>query len=281
MSHDIRANNWQHTCGPTPWYTQLTTLSRRLISSFWLKSSSCCAAWSANIVIIAGIELCNKDMTGSGHQAAQWCKDNYNRWELHTHWAAVMLCCCVLMPLLKNDAWKQTRNLFWSSLELNSIYSSNFYHRISSSNKGQEATGASSSCLGAKAAPVWTKCHFNSSPQVQDKTTVRVHFTVANSPTCMLLDCGGRPKNPERQRAAETKGEHAKCTQQRTARGIDTATFWLEGDSVHAMWLWNTVWQNSLYAVLLSTQKKQYQASATEPGPTGEITVITNLLMGV
>ncbi len=46
------------TCGPTPWYRQLTTLSSRLISSFWLKSSSCLAAWSANIVIIAGIELC-------------------------------------------------------------------------------------------------------------------------------------------------------------------------------------------------------------------------------
>lgn len=28
------------------------------MSSFWLKSSSCLAAWSANIVITAGIELC-------------------------------------------------------------------------------------------------------------------------------------------------------------------------------------------------------------------------------
>lgn len=46
------------TCAPSPWYKQFTTLSKRLISSFWLKSSSWRAAWSANIVIIAGIDYC-------------------------------------------------------------------------------------------------------------------------------------------------------------------------------------------------------------------------------
>lgn len=61
----------QPTCGPTPWYRQLTTLSSRLISSFWLKSSSCCAAWSANIVIIAGIEICNKNSTGCSSECTK------------------------------------------------------------------------------------------------------------------------------------------------------------------------------------------------------------------
>ena len=45
------------TWEPMSWYMELTTLSNRLMSSFWLKSSSCLAGWSANIVISAGIEL--------------------------------------------------------------------------------------------------------------------------------------------------------------------------------------------------------------------------------
>lgn len=47
------------TWAPSPWYRQFTTLSNRFISNFWLKSSSCRAAWSANIVIIAGIDYWN------------------------------------------------------------------------------------------------------------------------------------------------------------------------------------------------------------------------------
>lgn len=45
------------TWDPMSWYMELTTLSNRLMSSFWLKSSSCLAGWSANIVISAGIEI--------------------------------------------------------------------------------------------------------------------------------------------------------------------------------------------------------------------------------
>lgn len=45
------------TCDPMSWYMELTTLSNKLMSSFWLKSSSCLAGWSANMVISAGIEL--------------------------------------------------------------------------------------------------------------------------------------------------------------------------------------------------------------------------------
>lgn len=74
------------TCGPTPWYRQLTTLSSRLISSFWLKSSSCLAAWSANIVIIAGIELCGEQggniQQGQSHVKWTFGYTNPNSWPL-------------------------------------------------------------------------------------------------------------------------------------------------------------------------------------------------------
>lgn len=70
-AHKASAYGSQPTCGPTPWYRQFTTLSSRLISSFWLKSSSCCAAWSANIVIIAGIEICNKNSTGCSSECTK------------------------------------------------------------------------------------------------------------------------------------------------------------------------------------------------------------------
>jgi len=74
------------TCGPTPWYRQLTTLSSRLISSFWLKSSSCLAAWSANIVIIAGIELCGEQggniQRGQSHVKWTFGYTNPNSWPL-------------------------------------------------------------------------------------------------------------------------------------------------------------------------------------------------------
>lgn len=42
------------TWDPISWYMELTTLSNRLMSSFWLKSKSCLAGWSANMVIAAG-----------------------------------------------------------------------------------------------------------------------------------------------------------------------------------------------------------------------------------
>lgn len=58
------------TWDPMSWYMELTTLSNRLMSSFWLKSSSCLAGWSANIVISAGIELLMGDTRETSTTAA-------------------------------------------------------------------------------------------------------------------------------------------------------------------------------------------------------------------
>lgn len=55
--HSTNGGGWDLTWDPMSWYMELTTLSNRLMSNFWLKSSSCLAGWSANIVISAGIEL--------------------------------------------------------------------------------------------------------------------------------------------------------------------------------------------------------------------------------
>lgn len=167
-----------------------------------------------------------------------------NRWKLHTHWAAVTLCCSILMPLPKNDPWKQTRNLFWFSLELNSIHLSNCYHRISSSIKGQEATGASSSCLGAKQLQFGRDATLFQVP-LETNNRLGAIFSCQQS-NVHVVGLWREAKDPRETKSCRDKGRTCKVHTGASARGIDTATFWLEGDSVHAMWPWNSLAEQSV-----------------------------------
>lgn len=96
-----------------------------------------------------------------------------------------------------------------------------FNHRISSSMKGQEASGASSSCLGAKAAPIWTRRQFILGPH-GDKQTFELRDN-SEWPIVQRACCSWTVEGSQRRQ--RDKGRTCNVHTAAPALGITTVTF--------------------------------------------------------